>query len=98
MKPTIPCKRIILEILDYIKYQVENDRCTMEELRSIESTLEQNLEIECTTADLVSHYKQSPNNVRNALSRSFIPKPKYRRLYNFTKFIPFIPKNWVRSN
>ena len=96
MKPTIPCKRIILEVLDYLRYQVENDRCTMEEIRSFANTIEDNLDIDCTTQDLAERYNQSRSNVRNALSRKFMPKPKRRVYYNFAKFIPFIPKRWVR--
>ena len=95
MKPTIPVKRVILEILDYLRYQVENDRCSMEELRSIETTLSHNLDIECTAKDLSERYGQSVNNVHNALHRNTMPKGKHRTLYNFTKFIPFIPKRWI---
>lgn len=97
MNSTIPCKRIILEVLDYLRYQVDNDRCTPEEMRSFANTIEDNLDIECTVQDIAERYKQSPSNVRNVLSRNFMPKPKRRVHYSFSKFIKFIPKSWVRS-
>lgn len=97
MKSTIPCKRVILEVLDYLKFQVENDRCTPEEIRSFANVAENELDILCTTQDIAERYKQSPSNVRNALSRNFMPKPKRKVYYSFSKFIPFIPKSWVRS-
>lgn len=97
MKPTIPCKRVILEVLDYLRYQVENDRCTPSEIRSFGKMIEDNLDIECTTQDIAERYNQSPSNVRNVLTRNFMPKPKRRVYYSFSKFIKFIPKRWVRS-
>lgn len=98
MNTPIPCKRIILEVLDYLKYQVVNDRCTPEEIRSFADTIENNLDIDCTAQDIAERYNQSPSNVRNVLSRNFMPKPKRRVYYSFSKFIKFIPKRWVRSN
>lgn len=97
MNPTMPCKRVLLEILDYLKFQVENDRCTPEEIRSFANEIEDNLDIQCTTEDIAERYKQSPSNVRNVLTRNFMPKPKRRVYYSFSKFIKFIPKRWVRS-
>ena len=95
MKPN-PIKRTLLEIIDFVRYQVENDKCTMEELRSVCNTLENNLEIDCTTHDLVERYGQSYSNVRNVLSRNWLPKPKYRHLYNFAKLSKYLPKSWKR--
>lgn len=93
---TNPIKRTLLEIIDFIRYQVENDKCTMEELRSISTTLENSLEVDCTTHDLAERYGQTYSNVRTAINRAFMPKPKYRHLYNFTKFAKFMPKTWKR--
>lgn len=98
MKPTIPCKRVILEVLDYLRFQVLNDRCTAEEIRSFAEAVEHNLDIECTTQDIAERYNQSRSNVRNVLSRNFMPKPKRRVYYSFSKFIKYIPKRWVRDN
>lgn len=97
MKPTITIKDVVINILDYLKYQVVNDKCTLEELKSIQNSLIDNLEIDCTSENIAEMYGQSPSNVRNILSRNFMPKPKRRVYYNFTKFITFIPKSWRRA-
>lgn len=97
MKPTIPAKRVIVEVLDYLKYKILNDDCTPEELRSIQDTITDNLDINCTTKDIAERYNQSPSNVRNVLTRNFMPKPKRKVYYSFSKFIKYIPKRWVRS-
>lgn len=92
-----PTKRVIIEVLDYLKYKVINDDCTFEELRSLQENIADNLEINCTIKDLSERYKQSQNNVRNVLSRNLMPKPKRKVYYSFSKFLRFIPKSWVRS-
>lgn len=98
MKEYIPCKRIIVEVLDYLKYKVLNDDCTPEELRSISNTIGENLDINCTAKDLAEYYGQSQSNVRNVLNRNFMPKPKRKTYYSFSHFIKFIPKSWRRAN
>ena len=98
MKPTIPIKRVILEILDYLKYQVENDRCTPEELKLIKDSLVDNLDVECTSSDIAEIYGQTPSNVLVALGRRWLPKPKTRKLYNFAKFVQYLPRTWKRVN
>lgn len=98
MKPTMPVKRVVLEILDYLKYQVENDRCTPEELKSIKDSLVDNLDIECTSSDIAEIYGQTRSNARVALGRRWIPKPKTRKLYNFAKFVQYLPRTWKRVN
>lgn len=96
MNPTIPCKRVIIEVLDYLKFKILNDDCTPDEIRSISNLVEENLDINCTAKDLADYYGQSHSNVRNVLTRNFMPKPKRRVYYNFSKFIKFIPKTWKR--
>lgn len=98
MKPTITVKEVVINILDYLKYQVVNDKCTPDELRSIQNSLIDNLDIDCTCEDIATMYNQSRSNVRNVLSRNFMPKPKRKVYYNFVKFITFIPKTWRRNS
>lgn len=98
MKPTTPIKRVVLEILDYLKYQVENDRCTMEELTSIKESFIDNLDVECTSSDIAEMYGQTRSNARVALGRRWLPKPKTRKLYNFAKFVQYLPRTWKRVN
>lgn len=97
MKPTLPIKDIVVNILDYLKYQVVNDKCTPDELRSIQNVLVENLDINCTIDDIARYYNQSESNVKNVLTRKPMPKPKRRVYYNFAKFLTIIPKTWRRA-
>jgi hypothetical protein len=87
-------KRLVLNILDYLRYQVENDRCTMEELRSVADVLTQQLKIDATATDMADFYGQNEANMRNVLSRNFVGKPRRRVYYDFCKVANIIPKSW----
>lgn len=87
-------KKILLDILDYLRYQVENDKCTPDELRSIYNSLEDNIHVEATIDDIANKYNQSPSNVRNAISRGYVGKPKRRVYYNLMKIIKCVPHSW----
>ncbi len=91
-------KRIVLNILDYIRWQVSNDKCTMEELRSIHDSLARNLEIDATAEDIAGHYGQTASNVKNVISRKMARKPKRRVYYSFADFARNAPKTWRRGN
>lgn len=90
-------KQILLDILDYLRYKVVNDKCTPDELRSITHTIIENLDIDATVSDIAEFYGQSENNVRNVCSRNFMPKPKRRVYYNFAAFNKILPKSWKRK-
>lgn len=93
-------KKIVLDLLDFFKYQVENDKCTTEELRNICDVAADKLEVSATIDDLAKHYNQSRSNVSNVLSRRAIPdkyKPKRRIYYNFAFFQRIVPASWRRT-
>ena len=93
-------KKAVLEIIDYLRYQVVNDKCTTEELRSIYELTSESLKVSATIDDLAEFYGQSKNNVSNVLSRRPIPrheKPKRKVYYNFAFFRKIIPKSWRKS-
>lgn len=90
-------KKVILEILDYLRYQVVNDKCTAEELRSIYDMASESLKVSATIDDLAEFYGQSKSNVSNVLSRRPLPakeKAKRKVYYNFAFFRTIIPKSW----
>lgn len=90
-------KKVILNILDYLRYQVENDKCTSEELKSILEMVSESMEISATIKDMAEFYGQSESNVSNVISRRPIPKsqkPKRRVYYNLAFFSKLIPKSW----
>lgn len=90
-------KQVILDILDYLKLQVAEDRCTPEELRSMYDTITDNIAIDATIADIARHYGQSESNVRNVAARSYVGKPKRRVFYNFLKFAKCAPTTWHKK-
>ena len=93
-------KKAILEIIDYLRYQVVNDKCTAEELRSIYELTSESLKVSATIDDLAEFYGQSKNNVSNVLSRRPLPanqNPKRKVYYNFAFFRKIVPKSWRHS-
>lgn len=87
-------KQLILDILDFLKFQVEEDRCTPEQLRSMYETITEDIAVDATIGDIAKHYGQSESNVRNVAARSYIGKPKRRVYYNMMKFRKCIPASW----
>ena len=93
-------KKAILEILDYLRYQVDNDKCTAEELRSIYDMTSETLKVSATIEDLAGFYGQSKSNVSNVLSRRPLPakeRPIRKVYYNFSFFRTLVPKSWRKS-
>jgi galactitol-specific phosphotransferase system IIB component len=88
-------KSKILEVLDFLKFQVENDKCTVAELRSINDALIDNMDVDATAKDLADFYHTSEKNVRNIASRTFhTEKPKRKVFYNLKWFRKIIPNAW----
>ena len=90
-------KQVLLNILDYLRYQVANDKCTPEELRRYAEIATKELNISATIDELSEFYGQSRSNVSNIISRRPIPKenkPKRRIYYNFAWFNSIIPESW----
>lgn len=90
-------KNLILDILDYLKFQVVNDRCTPEELRSMYDTITENIAVDATISDIANHFGQSESNVRNVAARSYVGKPKRRVHYNLLKFVKCAPASWHKK-
>ena len=80
-------KKLLSEILAYYKDKVDNNLCTMEEMESACKVLEENMEVYGTIGDFAKFYGQSEGNVRTAINRKLIAKPKRALLYPFHKFI-----------
>lgn len=87
-------KNIILDIIDYLRFQIENGKFTVEELQSIHKMIAENMEIDATIKDISKFYGQSENNVRNITVRTLCPRPKRRVYYNFAIFSGLIHKSW----
>lgn len=90
-------KRVVLDILDYLRSQVAEDKCTMEEMQSIHDIMIKHINVDATIGDIADHYGQSRSNVRNAIARGYIGKPKRRVYYNLAEFVKRMPKGWNRN-
>ena len=93
-------KHILLNILDFLRYKVDNDQCTAEEIRKFSDIATKELNTSATIDELSDFYGQSRSNVSNVISRRPIPKdkkPKRRIYYNFAWFSSIIPDSWKRS-
>lgn len=93
-------KQTILDILDYLRYRVANDKCTLEELRKFSDIATKELNTNATIEELSEFYGQSRSNVSNVISRRPIPegkKPKRRIYYDFAWFSSIIPDSWKRG-
>lgn len=91
-------KILLLDIIDYLRYQIANDKCTSEEMKSIYSSIAENLSIDATAKDIANFYGKSEFCVRNLTQRTLVPRPKRQVYYDFLKVVKYKPKTWTRNN
>ena len=94
-KPEV-AKKLVLEFLDFLKYKVENDLLTMEDIDSIVRVIKQDLKIVATIDDLAAFYCQPNGNVRSLINRRMIQKPQRRVYYSFNAFSKIVPEKWKK--
>lgn len=90
-------KKLLLEILDFLRYKVDTDQCTAEEIRKFADVATQELDTLASTQEIADFYGQKLENVHNVLKRRPIPKDKKptRRVYiSFNLFTKLKPKSW----
>lgn len=76
-KPEV-AKKLVIEFLDFLKYKVENDLLSMDDIDSIARAIKQDLKIVATIDDLAAFYGQPNGNVRSLINRRMIQKPQRR--------------------
>lgn len=92
-----PIKQIVLDILDYLRYQVENDKCTAEELRDITETFVERVGVDAMAEDAAKFYGVSENSIRQLPNYTPVPKPKRHSYFNLTKIAIFKPSKWSKK-
>lgn len=90
-------KELINQTLDFYKYKINNDLCTMEEMRSVSEMLQKNINIIGTVEDFADFCDMPEQAVRNVISRKVPGKPKRRVYYKFLPFLKNIPANWLKK-
>ena len=87
-------KKELLEILGYYRYKIDNNLCTPEEIESANKLLQENLDVYGTVEDFAKFYNVSETQVRSAINRKLIDKPKRRVYYRFLSFLKVAPRTW----
>ena len=90
-------KNSLSEIIGFIKYKVDNDLCTPEEIESVARMAQENLELFSTVEDLAKYYGVPESKVRNTINRKMLEKPKRRVYYRFISFMKVAPGKWRKS-
>lgn len=89
-----PVKEVLLNIIDYMRFQVVNDKCSKAQMENLCDVIAENIVVDATISDLAKHFGQSESNIRNVASRSYLGKPKRRDYYNLMEFAKCIPAAW----
>ena len=90
-------KHNLSEIIGFIKYKVDNDLCTPEEIEAVSKLAMENLKLYGTIEDLAKFYDVPESKVRNTINRKMIEKPKRRVYYRFLSFMKIVPAKWRKS-
>lgn len=88
-------RKFLSEFLGFLKYKVDNDLLTLDEVEQMVNVIRRDIEIGGTSEDFAKHFRQSPVNVRCVISRKYIGKPKRKVIYSFNKFLGIIPDKWL---
>lgn len=91
-KPEV-AKKLVIE---FLKYKVENDLLSMDDIDSIARAIKQDLKIVATIDDLAAFYGQPNGNVRSLINRRMIQKPQRRVYYSFNAFSKIVPEKWKK--
>ena len=95
-----PFKNVLLDILDFLRYKVETDQCTAEEIRKFSDIATDQLDTLATAKEIADFYGESEGNVRNVLARRYISKgqkPKRKVYFSFSLFSKIKPQSWKRK-
>lgn len=91
--------KILSEILDFYKYKIDNNLCTMDEINSAVKVLENEMTVHGTIQDFANFYGQSKDAVNGVIKRNLIAKPRRNVvLYPFHAFRKIIPPSWRKKH
>lgn len=91
-------KEILCEFLDYLKFKIENDRLTADEVSSLVHSVVSGCNLYATAKELAKFYDQSEHNVRCVINRKLLAKPHRRVYYPFAAFAKVIPESWRKKS
>ena len=91
-------KEILCEFLDFVKFKVQSDRLTADEVASLVGTVVEGCDLYSTAEELARFYDQSEHNVRCVINRRLLAKPRRRVYYPFSAFAKVVPASWKKSH
>lgn len=89
-------KTIINEVLDFLKFKVNSDSCTPEELRNLSDILTERLDTIGTVEEISEFFNVPQQNLRTMINRKVSDKPKRRVYYRFMSIMKNIPEKWLK--
>lgn len=89
-------KTIINEVLDFLKFKVNSNSCTPEELRNLSDILTERLDTIGTVEEISEFFNVPQQNLRTMINRKVSDKPKRRVYYRFMSIMKNIPEKWLK--
>lgn len=96
MEENVDPTKYLVEMLDFYKQKLLGGGCTMAEIRSMTDAMMERMEIDGTIQDFAKFFGVPEVNIRAAISRRLIAKPKRKLLYPFHKFFKVAPDKWKK--
>lgn len=82
------------EFLSFLKFKVDNNILTLEEVASILRLIEEKVTVSGTAEDFAAFYHQSVTNVRSVIKRHIPDAHRRRVVYPFGLFRKNVPRRW----
>ena len=91
-------KEVLLEMLRYYYYKVDNNLCMSDEIESATRVLQGDMSIHGTIDDFAKFYGKSKDAVNGIIKRKMIQKPRRNVvLYPFHVFRRLVPDSWKKG-
>ena len=87
-------KEIVSDFLGFLKYKVDNDALTMEDVKALAHAIMNCLPISGSVKDFASYYGKSADSIRHVICYKMAAKPKRRVTYSFQEFDAARPRSW----
>ena len=91
-------KKIINEVLDFLKFKLNSDSCTPEDIKSIYEMCQKSIDSIGTVEDFSKFFGVPEQSIRTLINRRVIAKPKRRVYYRFMDILKNVPHNWLNNN
>ena len=88
-------KKILLEILSFLRYKIENDFLTMEEVESVSKVIENSLVLLGTADDFSRYFGKPKTNISSVINRRMLDRPVRKVFYRFGSFLKIVPDKWI---